>query len=149
MRQRTGRHLLARAAGLAISLASGCAIGDEPPGKPSAESNDEPPALIQESHGSDPETLARKTLGHFLSVSAEELTPIGLMAVAWRDASLGCPQPGMNYAQVITSGYRAVFVHGGHIYHVHMDNINTANGRALVCENPSDSFGYEIPPQNE
>jgi hypothetical protein len=55
----------------------------------------------------------------------------------------------MNYIQVITPGSRAVFAHDGHTYHVHMANLNTANSRALVCENPSDGIGYEIPPQKE
>jgi hypothetical protein len=145
VRQRTGRKLLALTAGLAISLASGCAIGDEPPGNPSAESIEERPALIQESRGDDPETLATETLSRYLSVAAEDLTLISLMAVEWRDSSLGCPQPGMNYIQVITPGYKAVFLYDGHTYHVHI-----ANGRALVCENPSDGhIGYEIPSQSE
>jgi hypothetical protein len=26
--------------------------------------------------------------------------------VVWRDGSLGCPQPGINYAQVLVPGYR-------------------------------------------
>ena len=28
--------------------------------------------------------------------------------VEWRDSSLGCPQPGMMYAQVVTPGFRIV-----------------------------------------
>lgn len=33
-------------------------------------------------------------------------------AVTWRDASLGCPDPGMSYAQVLVPGWRVRFAAG-------------------------------------
>jgi len=39
--------------------------------------------------------------------------------VVWSDRSLGCPQPGMAYAQVPTDGSRIVLVHDGDLYTYH------------------------------
>ena len=52
--------------------------------------------------------------------------------VAWRDSSLGCPQPGMMYAQVITPGYRIILRLGGVRYTYHAD----LSRRVTLCENP-------------
>ncbi len=43
-------------------------------------------------------------------------------AVTWGDTSLGCPQPGMMYAQVMTPGWRVTVEHAreGKRYDVHM-----------------------------
>lgn len=43
-----------------------------------------------------------------LGVSAEEISTLSAEAVDWPDASLGCPQPGMIYAQVSTPGFHVV-----------------------------------------
>lgn len=37
----------------------------------------------------------------------------------WPDTSLGCPEPGRAYAQVITPGYRVVLVLGSQTYVYH------------------------------
>lgn len=52
--------------------------------------------------------------------------------VEWRDSSLGCPQPGMMYAQVVTPGFRIVLQLDGvrHTYHADL------NRRVTLCENP-------------
>ena len=49
--------------------------------------------------------------------------------VAWSDASLGCPQEGYMYAQVVTPGYKATVEVAGEVYQVHMDD----QGRGLIC----------------
>ncbi len=47
----------------------------------------------------------------------------------WPDASLGCPKPGMMYAQVITPGYLVVVAGGGKRLEYHTD----LRGRAVMC----------------
>lgn len=51
--------------------------------------------------------------------------------VQWSDASLGCPQEGFAYAQVITPGYKLLFSHEGSVYAVHT---NADGSHAVVCE---------------
>jgi hypothetical protein len=48
----------------------------------------------------------------------------------WPDASLGCPQPGVLYAQVLTSGYLVVLGGGGKQLEYHTDE----RGRAVLCQ---------------
>ena len=70
------------------------------------------------------ELLAANYLAGKLGVGANELTLVRSSAVEWSDASLGCPQPDMAYAQVVTPGYAITFEHQGESYAVH------ANGDA-------------------
>ncbi|HEY4690296.1 MAG TPA: hypothetical protein VIK33_13355, partial [Anaerolineae bacterium] len=45
-------------------------------------------------------------LSERLSIDATQITVVGFSAEVWPDASLGCPEPGVQYAQVLTEGYR-------------------------------------------
>lgn len=50
----------------------------------------------------------------------------------WPDTSLGCPEPGRLYAQVLTPGYRIVLGAGDERYVYH-----TSNARAVFCPGES------------
>jgi len=43
-------------------------------------------------------------------------------AVEWPDASLGNPQPGMVYAQVVTPGYKIILSARGQQYEYHSEH---------------------------
>jgi len=73
--------------------------------------------------------LAKKTLAEKLGVDEEEIEVRFLTRVNWPDTSLGCPQKGMVYAQVIIPGYRVQLLVGDRAYSVHV-----GDGRAIVCE---------------
>jgi hypothetical protein len=82
--------------------------------------------------GLDAIGLARETLARELGVEAGAFAVQKVEAVEWRDSSLGCPEKGMMYAQVIVPGYRVVLEHGGRAHHVHI-----GGGRAIRCESSS------------
>lgn len=48
-----------------------------------------------------------------------EVTVAAFESVTWRDGSIGCPEPGMNYTQALVPGYRIELVVAGvsHWYH--------------------------------
>jgi hypothetical protein len=74
--------------------------------------------------------LALQIASKHLSVPLSELELVQIEPVDWRDSSLGCPQPGMEYMQVITPGHAAVVRHAsGTIHRVHM-----SGGGGFVCE---------------
>lgn len=50
-------------------------------------------------------------------------------ARSWPDSSLGCPQPGMSYMQVITPGYIVLLEANGSVHEVHV-----AGGNAVPCQ---------------
>jgi len=52
----------------------------------------------------------------------DKITIASVEAVEWPDASLGCPELGMVYAQVITPGYRIILTVSGEQYEYHSDN---------------------------
>ena len=72
--------------------------------------------------------LAKEDLAEHLGVAVEKITVLRVEAVEWPDTSLGCPQPGKMYAQVITPGYSIILKAGGEQYEYHSDS----EGRQLV-----------------
>ncbi|MEZ4711027.1 MAG: hypothetical protein R3A44_27765 [Caldilineaceae bacterium] len=68
-----------------------------------------------------------------LGVAADAIAFVEIEAVDWSDSSLGCPQPDMMYAQVITSGYRIVLEANGETYNYHTDS--NPDGQVIHCTN--------------
>jgi hypothetical protein len=50
------------------------------------------------------------------NVSREELVIVRAEPVVWSDGSLGCPEPGMEYTQMLTNGYWVVINAAGQTY---------------------------------
>lgn len=70
--------------------------------------------------------LAKEDLARRLDLSSDVIDVVSVEEVEWPDTSLGCPQPGMMYAQVITPGYCVVLGAEGQIYEYH------SGGRQVV-----------------
>lgn len=68
-----------------------------------------------------------------LGIPAEEIDVVSVEAYEWSDASLGCPEPGKSYAQVITPGYRVILEAEGETFEVHTDE----EGRTVVMCKPN------------
>lgn len=72
---------------------------------------------------------AKADLSTRASVLPDEIALKSAQAVEWRDASLGCPAPGMFYAQMITPGYLIVLEAGGKEWEYH-----ASNTRVMWCD---------------
>lgn len=72
---------------------------------------------------------AQNIIVEALAVDPDAVTILAVEAVNWNDSSLGCPQPDMMYAQVITPGYRVTVEVAGKQHEVHMNS----NGFGVVC----------------
>lgn len=79
--------------------------------------------------GGSIEERAREALANWLGVSSEEIEVIEVEEVEWPDTSLGCPQPGMAYAQVIVPGWRAVMRADDEVYEYH-----SGAGHGVLCD---------------
>ncbi len=99
-----------------ICLGSACQADKTPP---------------QESDKSSPKTLAKKILGHELKVPENEIEIISVENMTWSDSSLGCPEPGKFYAQMLVDGHLVVTAYEGHHYNIHI-----GNGGGRVCYLP-------------
>jgi hypothetical protein len=66
-----------------------------------------------------------------LSVSAGDLRVDQVEARQWPDASLGCPQPGLLYSQIVTPGFLIVISStSGRQLEYHADS----RGRVVLCK---------------
>lgn len=63
--------------------------------------------------------MARADLAKQLGVDESQIEFIQMEAVTWPDGSLGCPQPGMAYIQIMVEGYRIQLAVAGTVYHYH------------------------------
>lgn len=72
--------------------------------------------------------LAKRTLAEHLGVAEEAIELVWIGRVTWPDTSLGCPQKGVMYAQVLIPGYQVILEVGGKTYKVH-----TGPRHAVVC----------------
>lgn len=66
-----------------------------------------------------------------LGVAPDALHILAVETVNWPDAALGCPQPDMIYAAVITPGYRVVLEMADGQVVVHTDS--RLDGEKLIC----------------
>lgn len=65
--------------------------------------------------------IAKKDLAHRLNISVEQVKLIKQEKVDWPDTSLGYPEEGMMYAQVITPGFRMILKAQDTLYEYHSD----------------------------
>ena len=76
---------------------------------------------------------AKTDLAERLLIEADQIELIQFKAVVWPDSSLGCPQPGMAYAEVITPGYLIILYADNKEYEYH-----ASKGTLVIyCENPT------------
>jgi hypothetical protein len=66
----------------------------------------------------------------YLGVSPSDMHLDELTAHEWGDASLGCPRPGILYAQVVTPGFVVVVSGAGTSLEYHADG----RGRVVLCK---------------
>ncbi len=85
--------------------------------------------------------IAVADLSGRIGVSESEIEVISAQPVVWPDASLGCPQPGMQYAQVATDGALIELGSQGTTYSYHMGG---STYEPFLCESPSGT----IPPKD-
>ena len=129
---------------LALLLA---ACGAPPPALPTATVAETPtplPPPTPESTPAEPEKMPSPTLPpelqsaaqqavdiltRALDVSPDEVTILSVQRVQWSDSSLGCPKPGMMYAQVITPGYLVKAEARSEVHEIHLND----RGSGLVC----------------
>ena len=65
--------------------------------------------------------LVKQHLAQKLGIPVEQIVLAGIKPVVWRDASLGCPKPGIDYIQVETPGYNILLEATGNSYRYHTD----------------------------
>ena len=75
---------------------------------------------------------ARENLAQRLSIPAGDISLVEAKEVVWPDGSLGCPQPGMMYAQVLTPGYLIKLKYDNRDFEYHAGR----GGSLTYCKSP-------------
>ena len=83
--------------------------------------------------------LAKEDLAQRLNIAGSDVNLVEVTEVEWSDASLDCPQPGIDYIQVITPGYRILLEVNAQTYEYHSNRDNYV----VYCESATPS----IPPK--
>ena len=94
----------------------------------------EPPSETPSESGGPAEgpAAAMNDLAKRLGIAAEDVSVVSAEQVTWSDGSLGCPEPGKMYTQMLVEGSVIVLEANGKQYEYH-----AANGRApFYCEKP-------------
>jgi hypothetical protein len=86
--------------------------------------------------------IAVTDLAERLGLPESEIEVTAAYLVSWPDASLGCPEPGMQYAQVVTDGAVIELTADATTYSYHMGG---SRYRPFLCETPAGS----IPPKDQ
>jgi hypothetical protein len=127
------RPVVAVAVILAAELALACSITSmaPPPSRPSGEGL---AAMPENADRQALEPLLRAAIGDLarrLNIDPGEVRVVEADAIVWPDRSLGCPRPGMAYAQVPQDGALIRLQAQGHVFAYH-----SGGGRApfLCCE---------------
>lgn len=91
----------------------------------------EPTPPLTPIHGLSVELLAamRTDAARRAGVAEAAVRVAAVQPVTWPDASIGCPQPGMAYAQVLVPGWRVQIEAGGRPLDYHVGR----GGRWLMC----------------
>jgi hypothetical protein len=74
--------------------------------------------------------LSMADLGKRLKISVDHIKMVKITPALWRDASLGCPKPSIDYIRVETPGYLISLEAGGKIYNYHTDEMK----RVVLCD---------------
>jgi hypothetical protein len=136
-RVRFGTTLFGLLAG-AILILAGC--GPTPTENVSPISTPTGEATTVPAQAQEITNLARQDLAERLNTAQDGIAVVEVTAVDWPDTSLGCPQPGKSYAEVITPGYQIVLRVGGREYTYHSGGNNLVlceSGEPILNEKPS------------
>lgn len=111
-------------------LLPACGEPPPPPGAEQAQISGQPAPPT-----ADPAAIATRVVADFLSIPASEITLVSVESKEFADPSLGCPAPGMSYAQVITPGHRVIVEAEGRRFDV---RVSGSSGK--ICRKPVDKI---------
>lgn len=116
------------------------------PGDPDLRVATPGPAVGPGAEALEPVQAAVAAYAADLGVPPEAIDVLSVEPVTWNDGSLGCPQPGQMYIQVIIPGYRVALGHAGQQATYHTDE----NTTVVRCDRPRfQSAPLEAPPPGQ
>jgi hypothetical protein len=90
------------------------------------------PAITPDAAAQKMVDLVKEHLAQRLSVTVDQIALAEVRATLWRDASLGCPKPAIDYIPMEIPGYSILLEAGGQTYNYHTDAVK----RFVQCNRP-------------
>ena len=81
-----------------------------------------------------PAAVAQRIVGEHTGTDYKQVEVLSVESVDFSDSSLGCPQPGMAYIQVITPGHKVMTTASGPEGAKKFD-VRVAGSNGLICNN--------------
>ena len=107
---------------LCCIVLAGCGAATAPTTLPSPESPPEStPQATEETLQATLEQTVKQALAQHLNISTSTIELVSVREQQWPSTALGCPEPGMMYAQKITPGWQIVAQSGTISYTLHTD----------------------------
>jgi hypothetical protein len=114
-----------RRAAAAMLLLVACSTSTSPTASPTVS----PSSVTTPPEASSAIDAALSDAASHLGVNREQLAVVQVQPRQWPDSSLGCPQPGQLYSQVVTPGYLVVISTAGKQLEYHTDE----RARVMLC----------------
>ncbi|MDO8749931.1 MAG: hypothetical protein Q7K03_02130 [Dehalococcoidia bacterium] len=102
-----------------------------------------PPVVPVDPQAGEEVTLTKEHLAAKLGIPVQEIELLFKEAVSWPDTSLGVPEPGKFYAQVVVPGFRVILSAEGKEYAYHTGELE---GKTTVIADPGAVEGGWRPP---
>ena len=94
------------------------------------DSGEATPVVITGGEKEDMIAKVKQDLVSRLGISIDQITVFIAQTVTWSDSSLGCPEKGMMYTQVLTPGYKIILEYNGTKY----DYRTNDSGYFKICK---------------
>lgn len=111
-----------------LLLAAGCNAGGDPKTDAASAILSDGTRRALEASEVSIATKAAGILAEELDIPVSEVAVISVRSVQWPDSSIGCPQPGQAYLQVITPGHKIALRARDQVYVMH-----EAGGKPFLC----------------
>lgn len=85
---------------------------------------------------------ARTDLAQREGVSPDDVSVVRVSQVDWSDSSLGCPEEGMAYTQVVTPGFQIILQAGERVFDYHAGS----DGAVFLCPSGEKDGGHDFVP---
>lgn len=104
-----------------VAVASGCAATTGDPNAQEPTSSPDVSFTSVESSADKTAALVKSDLAVKLAIQTSDIKVLSVAEVQWNDSSLGCPEEGKVYLQVIIPGYLIKLEANGKTYEYHTD----------------------------
>ena len=127
------------------SVAESTTTSTADPGSTTTDADSNPATTIGEIEMPDENEVveaARSDLARREGLNSDDVSVVRVSRVEWPDSSLGCPEEGMAYTQVVTPGFQILLQADERVFDYH----SGPDGAVFLCPSDEKDGGYDFVP---